>query len=82
MKAGTFVEQPPKIKSGSKYRVISDELVAKLQANPGNWYYYGEGNRLSFARAIDTYAKDWGIEMTARGVDRLGNGDIYLRYNA
>ena len=81
MKPKTFVgDKPPKVRK-SKYRIINKKLVDTLTANPGQWYYYGEGNRISFRRALDTYAKDWMIEMTARGVDRLGNGDIYLRFN-
>lgn len=75
----TFVKEPPAMKRDTS-RKINKELLDKLTANPDEWYYYGKANRISFARALATYAKDWMIEMTARNVDSHGNGDIYLRF--
>ena len=79
MMAKYFVTEVPPQKR-DKARVITKELMDSLTGNPGAWFFYGRANRISFDRAIRTYAKDWMLEMKSRNATKDGYADIYLRF--
>ena len=79
MIAQYFVGEVPK-QDRKKNRIIDKTLLDALTGNPGEWLFYGRASRVSFYRALDTYAKDWMIEMKTRKVSPNGHADIYLRF--
>lgn len=79
MKPNTFVDELPAQTRGS--RLLDEELRLKLMANPGKWYYLGNRTRLPIDRALNTYARDWRIEMKTRN-NQGHKADVFLRYNA
>lgn len=72
-------QNPPATRKPHKSRLLNQEVVSKLNTNPGEWFFIGRKNRSAWARAVLTYAKE--IEITTRNNDGR-DADIYLRSKA
>lgn len=72
-------QNPPSTRKEHKSRLLNQEIISKLNSNPGEWFFIGRKIRSTWSRAVFTYAKE--IEITTRNNDGR-NADIYLRSKA
>ena len=72
-------KNPPMTRKPQATRLVSEEIISKLNTDAGEWFFIGRKCRSSWARAVSTYAK--GIEIITRNYDGR-DADIYLRSKA
>lgn len=72
-------QNPPKVNRGNQAKLLTNQIVEKLQKSPGQYFFIGRKTRSSWARAVAAYGK--GIQITTRNNDGR-DADIYLRSKA